>query len=301
MESKYYKELQKNKYTIIIPSRCRWELAANRRGVWRYFDPDSSDYNLLVIVREEESSGYIYKTRLKEKVITVPNSSTIADKRQAALDVALTLNSEYLFIIDDDIGFMYRDENLVSKYSRDLEVIHDGDILNKILYESIELCDKEYPIVGLPNRQGAASRKYTFEKNTSIIRFVCYHVPTLVKERIKINSLSSPFMSDRFVQLALLSRGYKSLSNCRYAVDDYGTNTKGGCSETRTAKLQFDAAQELRVRFPFAVDLRKKTSGNWDEPRTDCKIRWKRFLNKDEESYIPRLHINFMSVEQEES
>ena len=295
--SNVYDKLTYYNYMIGIPSRKREFMVEKKTGVWKYFAKDKSfSYNLYLIVRESESKKYYDKLmdvikqneKFKCSITSVPDSHSIAQKRQGLLFLATKYNYEYLFIIDDDIDFYFREESLSSKYTNRYQDLMEKDVVNKILYESMRLCDDEYPVVGLPLKQGSQNRKYTFEKNVPVIRFVCYHVPTLVKEKIEVTGLNTTFMSDRYVQLELLSRGYRSITNCRYAIGDLGTGYKGGCSETRTVELQNKAANNLCEKFPKYVKLKIKENGLWNEKRWDCKINWKGFLNKDEIKYIPK-------------
>jgi len=285
--SEIYNKLTNLNYSISIPSRNRIHLIEKRIGIWKHIDPFSFNYLYEIIVRESEASDYRKAVDNYAPVFVVPDDSTIADKRQKCFDIAKENFTEYLFIIDDDINLYFRDENLSSKYTSRHEDFIANDCFNKILYESIQLCNEEYPIVGLPLKLGSQGIKYMFPKNIPIIRFVCYHVPTLIKEGIKINEMPVPFMSDRYVQLKLLSKGYKSLSNARWCCGDPGTGYKGGCSETRTVEAQSESAKQLCKEFPGYVDLKIKNNGLWDEERLDCTIDWKRFLPEGEEPYIP--------------
>ena len=295
--SKAYNKLSRYNYMIGVPSRKREFMIKKKTGIWKYFTKDKSfSYNLYLIVREAESKKYYDKlldiTEQNEKfscsITPVLNGDNISQKRQVLLDIAIKYNYVHLFIIDDDIDFYFREEKLSSKYTNRYQDLMEKDVVNKILYESMKLCNEKYPIVGLPLKQGSQNRKYTFEKNVPVIRFVCYHVPTLVREKIDITGLNTTFMSDRYVQLELLSRGYRSITNCRYAIGDLGTGYKGGCSETRTVELQEEAANKLYKKFPKHVKLKIKENGLWNEKRWDCRINWKGFLNKDEMKYIPK-------------
>lgn len=289
--SKAYDKLSKENYVICVPSRERAFLVDERRGIWRYIDPRkvsyTPKYNTAIILRKNETLPYENMDIPAIVKVPVPNTYTIADKRNHAMKTAVGLGSEYLFIIDDDVMFYYREEKLSSKYTSKWENFVERDVFNKILLESIQLCNEQYPIVGLPLKQGSFGLKYMFPKNIPIIRFVCYHVPTLKKEGIRATGLNTTFMSDRYVHLKLLSKGYRSISNCRYCIGDYGTGYKGGCSITRTVELQTEAAELLQKEFPNHVSLKWKEDGVWNVRRKDCKINWKKFLDEGEVKYMP--------------
>lgn len=268
---------------ICIPSRNRVELIPQSRGVWRFFD-NTEDMKVLVCASEEKA----YAEYLSEDVIfPVADNKTIADKRQYALELAIRLNKTHLFIIDDDIILRYYDKTLPSKYRLNPDIFKQYH-LDAMMNELQNICGEKYPIVGLPNKQASQDIKYTYEKNRPIIRFVCYHVPTLKKEGLQINKLGVPFMSDRYALLYMLSRGYRSLTVNKWCIDDLGTNKKGGCSETRTAELQSESAKRLLAEFPRYVELKHKNNGLWTEDRIDCTLRLAKTLDEEEVRMVPR-------------
>lgn len=284
-----YDLLQKENYMIGIPSRERTHLISKKIGVWKYLD---KGYPVCISVRSSESTFYteaLTKNNpdLRWCVRTMRDIDTIAHKRQDLLQEAIDRKVEHLFIMDDDIALYFRDEDLSSKYTSRKEDFDRLEAFDRILYECMALCCETYPIVGLPLKQGSFNLRYMFPKNIPIIRFVCYHVPTLVKEGIECTGLKTTFMSDRYVHLSLLEKGYASLSNCRWCVGDPGTGYKGGCSETRTVDLQEEAARKLVARFPEKVSLKYKENGLWNERRLDCDIKWKAFLQPDELKHLP--------------
>lgn len=273
-----------NNYIIGVPSRQRSDMVANKKGIWKYFEPTNE--KIKVFIREEELEEYNKYLPL-ERLRLVNNDINIAQKRSAIYEYAKENGFEHLFIIDDDVDFYQRDESLSSKYTNRKELLDQMDTVNNVIKESLQLCGPEFPLVGLPIKQGSHTRKYMFEKNCPIIRFVCYHMPTLISEDVKVTGLGEVFMSDRYVQLYMMDKGYSTLTNCRYAIGDLGTNYRGGCSETRTVILQSQAARALRKRFPQNVQLKVKSDGLWTEQRLDCQIFWKRFLDKEELRYLP--------------
>lgn len=282
--------LQKENFMIGIPSREREFLIKERRGIWKHIDPEVKDLSVHLSILEKEYASY-RNVKYSGNII-LNQYNNIAEKRQKLLSLALLNKVEYLFIIDDDVSFYYRDENLSSKYTSKHEVFVKKDHFNRLLYECISLCSEKFPIVGLPLKQGSFGLKYMFSKNIPIIRFVCYHVPTLKKEIIRFDTLfkkyGAIFMSDRYAQLALIDKGYRTLSNCRYCVGDQGTNYKGGCSITRNSENQSLSAEALMLEFPNLVSLKWKEDGLWGVRRKDCKINWKKFLSEKELKYLPK-------------
>jgi len=261
-------------------------------GVWKYLSKEKKHlYPFFTYVRQEELEQY-QSFLMDENIIDVPNKFTISDKRQQILEHAINDDIEFLFMIDDDSIFYFREEELSSKYTSRHEDFIEGDYFNKILWESMCLCSQEYPIVGLPIKQGSFGLKYMFPKNIPVIRFVCLHVPTLAKEEISYNTMEFngervPHMQDRYVQLQLLEKGYRSISNCRFCIGDPGTNYKGGCSDVRTIERHEISAKGLAQTFPKTVSLKYKEDGHWGVQRLDCSIKWKDYLYVGESHYEP--------------
>lgn len=289
------KRLQDKNFIIMLPTRDRTHLIRSGIGFWRHYTKKFSEYPRTMvprlIVRESEVEDYnkVCIDRYGEPdIYVVHDHYNLAEKRQRCIELAHHSNKEFLFLIDDDVSFYVRTESLSSKYTSRLEKILAEEIYPKILYESIMLCGERFPIVGLPSKQGSNAIRYMFPKNTPIIRIMCFHVPTLMKEEINLDhGWRQPFMSDRYLELALLEKGYCSLSNSRYAVGDFGTGYKGGCATTRTAGGQSNVARALVKRFPERVSLKVKNNGMWAEERLDCSIDWKGFLPEGEEKFLP--------------
>ncbi|MEM4270639.1 MAG: hypothetical protein QXO70_00930 [Candidatus Pacearchaeota archaeon] len=263
---------------ICVPSRNRVRLIQEKRGIWKYLDPRTTTYNLKVFVLEKDKEMYSHYIPIGN-LISVPDIYYISDKRQAMLEYAIENEITHLFIIDDDIVLYHRDETLPSKYCCRFEEVKRLNSFNRMIQELKSICNETFPIVGVPLKQGSQSKNSEFEINAPIIRVVCYYVPILKRENIKINGLGVPFMSDRYTQLCLLKKGYKSLTHNGFAIDDYGTGKPGGCQETRTPELQSLSAKALANAFPESVTLKvKKGEGYWTEERLDCKLDLKYYI-----------------------
>lgn len=292
----YFEELKKHNYLIAIPSRDREFFLKNGTGVWRSFNRPPQEYPLILVIREKEKKNYdpYYKG---EYLLTRNNNIDITITRQMILDYAIEKGYEYLIMMDDDIILYYRDENLSSKYTSKLEELYTNNVLDNIIYDSIKLTNKDFPLTGIPMKQGSFSCKYMFEKNRVIIRYVCYHIPTWAKEGVRCDDLldgNIGVMEDYFVQLTWIKKGYKTLSNCKWAVGDYATGYKGGCNATRTLDVQNSSAKMIKKLFPDLAILKVKTDGkqNWKEDRLDVSLRLKVPLKeKGELSYIPKKEV----------
>lgn len=282
-----FERVRDKNYLICIPTRGRSDLIRKGGGVYRYIS-NPQDYNLRFFVRRCEELNYSGQEITKGRLHFVDDDFTIADKREAMLRHCIDNSIEYLFIIDDDVVFYHRNEDLRSKYECRLESVVKNYTFDKILLESTNICSEKYPAVGLPLKMGSNGRKYTLEKNSPIIRFVCYHVPTLARLGLKMNGMKTPFMSDRYAQLFLLSRGFRSITNCRYAIDETSRASVGGCHLTRTTELQSKSALELKSIFPETVSLKFKSNGPVAYRRIDCSMKLKTLLEEGEEPFIDK-------------
>jgi len=268
-------------YRIVIPSRARSGMLRDNRGVWKYVDKDK--HFLQVYVREEEYDDY-GGDNSPVPLIRVDNEYSTLEKRKFALVSAHRDGIEFLVFLDDDIVVGFRKEEWPSKYCNKKEEVLSNEVFDKMLVESIGLCCGSIPLVGFPMRQVGfvLSGDNPFYKTQPIIRFACYHTPTMIREGLHEKDLGAPYMCDRFFQLSLLDKGYMTITNARYSVDDSGTGALGGCQVTRTVDLQNKSAMNLRERFPSRIELKTKSNGSWIGPRWDCKIKWSSFLQKTE-------------------
>jgi len=286
-----YSLLKDENYMIGIPTRARTHLIDKKVGVWKYFlrEPfNKKEFPVVAFVRESERE--MYREALKGtyvEIVVVSDEINIATKRNLIYKHARTCGKEHVFIVNDDVDFYFRKEELSSKYTNKYDELMEKKVVEKIFLECIYLCNSKFPISGLPLKQGSQDAKYWFEKNRQIIHLQCYHVPTLEKEEIEHDGMGVCGMSDRWVQLSLHERGYRTVSNFRYAVGDMGTGRPGGCTEFRTPELVTEAARAVKERFPEVTQLKRKANGVWDTPRIDCTIRLKKYLEEGEQPFIP--------------
>lgn len=286
-----YDNLMRQNFMIGVPTRGRVHRVEAITGIWKYFlrgERAGIEYPLYAFVREDEEVEYRQAFQgTYVQLVVVPNTINIAEKRNFIYEYGAKLGKTHVFIINDDVDMYFRKESLTSKYTNKYDEVIENGIVDKMLLESILMCNEQYPITGFPLKQASQGAKYSFEKNKQIIHIQCYHVPTLKKEGIQHDGMGVCGMSDRWVQLSLLYKGYRTITNCRYAVGDAGTGQAGGCTIFRTAELVSEAATAVHKNFPEVVELKTKTNGIWDVARLDCTIYLKKLLKQEELPYIP--------------
>lgn len=254
-------------------------MVKERRGLWRYIDPMKNGIPFMLFLRECEVKDYSPFVP-KDKIISVPDEYFVPDKRKKALKWCKKNQVRVMFIIDDDITLHIRDESLSSKY----KVIQEPEKFYGALEVLSKLCSPDYPMVGFPNKKGSSARRYMFEKNTSILWLVGFHVETLVKEKIDPTGLGHQFKSDRYMHLAVLSKGYSSLTYCGYSTGSMERGYKGGCGTMRS--LEKDNESTLLLLRAFPNHTQPDTVVDKGVSRLYCRVAWKKFLKPKEKSYI---------------
>ena len=270
-------------FRIGVPSFRREYLLIENKGIWRYIRPDMP--YVRIYTGSDEVNSYIDAGADPYGITETPPGSSLAFKRQVMLEEANMDGIEYLFGAEDDIILDYRRSDIKTKFYP----VHtkEGKFL-ELIETSIKICGPKYPMVHPRLRFHADSAKYRYEKNSPAIRFVCFHVPTLMKHGITFNGLGRRYMSDRYIQHSVNSLGLVSIAFGNFVVGDRGTGTKGGCKELRTAEEHSESAREMKRRFPDNIKLKFKNNGNWNEPRVDCIQYLKKYLDKGELQYVPK-------------
>jgi len=270
-------------WMIGVASRGRSDfLNLPRKGTWRYFSPNHN--HLRLFLRESEVEFYVSASIDPIRIISVPDDTMIADKRQRILKYANDKGFEYLFMADDDLLLDHRRQDDKTKFRANYEVPGKTE---EMIETCLRICGPKYPIVHPRIRFHADTAKYRYEKNSPAIRFTCLHVPTFFKEGIQANGLGERFMFDRYLQNSILSRGYVTIALGQFCVGDYGTGKKGGCEEIRDPATHSASAKAMVRLFPN-VRLKAKNNGSWAETRYDCIQYLKRYISKGELNYVPK-------------
>ena len=116
------------------------------------------------------------------------------------------------------------------------------------------------------------------EECTRGLRALAYRTDIFRRHKLRFDAV--PLMEDFYVQLSLLTRGYKSFTITDWVQDQPGkSGAAGGCSTYRTAELQETAARALAKAFhPDAKLITKTVKTKWGDlgtTRADVRIQWK--------------------------
>lgn len=264
------------KTLIAVPTYKRSHMYPNS-GTWRFL-PFIKLINLDIKVFIKNTPNEIEAyAKLKRYSKEYHYYDYISELRYFIINYAIIKNYTHLIFIDDDLRFNYKAENMYNL----LPMTKKKDLINDMLRQMIFHCHEITPLTHPNLRFGGNKNKEKFLYNKKAIRCVCLHLPTIKKENINTDIVlkNIKFMSDYYIQLSLLQKGYKTLCINQYTVDDLGTNTRGGCSNTRNRFLHSQSAFVISKLFQH-VKLRKKSNGNWLEPRYDVTVQWSKYLKE---------------------
>ncbi len=219
------------------------------------------------VVPDDEWSTYITRISGSEAMLVRCPAKGIGNTRQWIVD---NCSGQYLLMLDDDLTFFCRRDDDRTKFR---EAAHQD--VNEML--TAVQCHLEFHAhVGICTREGGNRLPDPIYRNTRTLRALAYDVHVLRKHDIRFDAMH--LMEDFYVSLSLLTAGYGNLLLSDWVHDQVGSNTDGGCSQSRTMDEQSRAARELATAFPDYVTLvKKRTKTAWGgKERTDVRIQWKR-------------------------
>ena len=271
------------KHATIIPSKDRSHL------LLRYADLPARRFNHPIFntklwVSEKEYDTYkkvVDELRLEHVELIADDHSNIAECRQNILMYCHEHGYDYLFSPDDDVRFHARKSN--------------WKVLPLELEENIELfnhmssiCSTEVPLVSLRYRFMVQNCNTAYEKNYKIIILYFVHVPTLVNNGVSFKHEGFQFYEDKYMQLQLYSKGFRSCTSSMYATSQrQPDNSEGGCFAYRNIEEANRHSRIMHEEWPEYSKLVIKNS--WKEgPRLENIWYFKKFLKPDELRYFPK-------------
>jgi hypothetical protein len=201
----------------------------------------------------------------------------IAASRQAQLDWASANRIEWLWFMDDDLKFQYRPPGVATatNFTRP-RFLMMSELKNRMLdLRSATYRGRPVAMIGVSKRRRLIPEQCqrTEEYATRIFGSWAIHVPTVIKEGIRLDAFGPLFsLEDFHIQLSLLTKGYASVCLTDFANRAAKSNTPGGCSLYRTPRAQAEYADLLVKAYPEFVTTRVKDSGGWD---VDVRVAWK--------------------------
>jgi hypothetical protein len=259
--------------TICINSSNR----ADKVCTHKQFSKKIKDHMLLIVPYDQFEAYEKYKDE-GLSIIKLPASCPpyIASQRQWVIE---NIQTDYMFVMDDDLYFNFRDSNKKLK-------IPSEQILDKMIHE-ICVHLEEVPMVGISPRGGNNNVVEDYIDITRVFRCYCFDRRIFLKLNIRFNPYEPFIMEDFWVILHWLRAGYKNRVLYTYAQGEKGgSNSSGGCSIFRTDEVQEKAVNFIKSTFPDVVTIKKKITKNaWrgfktnkkgEMIRTDVIIHWKK-------------------------
>lgn len=200
------------------------------------------------------------------KVLACPmQRQGIAAVRQWILDHA---GDSHFIMLDDDFKFANRRADDPGKFEKCTDISH-------AIMELFELLEAT-PLVGLAHRSGANFAPHPVKYDTRVHGAIGVNGKLAHHHGWRFDRLR--YMEDFDFTLQVLTTGYSTAVYTDTVYDQGQSNAAGGCSITRTAETQAQAAIDLALEWPGLVTLvQKKGEGMWGE-RTDVRVSWAKAL-----------------------
>lgn len=229
--------------------------------------PEIARANTYLVVPKDEARAYAYPRLM----ITPREIQGISQVRQWILENAET---DKIAILDDDIRFKTRNgrtRNGAWKYAT-----AQPDEIKQLFYLAENLLDN-FGHGGIVHPQEGWSTDQPLAFNQRCYDAAFYNLKTINGSA----SFRLPLMEDFDFTLQLLSNGLPNFQIVDFAIDSGATNTAGGCSLYRDAKMQSNSANQLAaLHSNFVTVVTKKTKASWGGgARTDVRVAWSKAYN----------------------
>jgi len=184
----------------------------------------------------------------------------------------------YVFMPNDDAKLFRRKKMSSPKLT---PMLGDTVALER-MWRTLEsrLANDNVAWVALSNRSGNNHKKTGYDIAGRSYGFWGVDTHILNRHGLRFDVIET--MQDFYMQLALLTRGYRTYVYYRWCWDQRGgSNSAGGCSVYRTPHMQETSVAKLQRDFPdFVTPVQRKTKTGWfnGETRTDVRIQWKQAL-----------------------
>lgn len=257
--------------TICIPTSNRSEIIATHKSLperWKKF------VRFYIPANQVKD----YKKVLKGwTVVPVPSKlKYIGCQRQWIMD---NRESQFVFFLDDDLSFSWRDEGLK---------LHKCDKLRmEDLLDYVEESLEAYPVVSISPRFGNNYCEKDEDENCRAHTAWAIDGELYDKLQIKFNPMGAvPFvMEDFHVTLCFLEKGHKNVRIFKFAFNPVlESNAEGGCSTWRTWEVHERVTQWMQDNHPSFTRVLKVSKTGWKgfpeveggRQRWDARIQWKK-------------------------
>lgn len=197
---------------------------------------------------------------------------------------------ENIIFLDDNLKFQVRREPDFGERTKfPLYLLDDRhfseDTIETVLLDMFHWILKKlysgYGIAGISPRTGNNRHENEEDENTRI--FGAWGINVRKYKECKAKFSDHALKEDFYIQLAMLTKGIKTIISYNYAFDKVGgANSKGGCSSYRNIENSNQSAIDLQKAYPDFVRVSEKSAKNWGgdfkqtEKMLDVVISWKK-------------------------
>lgn len=268
---------------IAIPSRGRTNLS---QSTLRHIPKEMLKQTILFVHASEEAKykRSIFNCMFEDVQLVSFIYDRIAEKRELMAKWASRHGWQKFCMIDDDISqFSVRIKP--GETSLRKSTIND----NREMFETVSQYLDWYAHVGISQRfhnNAYSGEDPIIVENTRMLRFLAYQTDKYLSCDLDLVL----FAQDMHVTIQLLQKGYKNAVLFKWAQDQAGTNTPGGCALYRTVENHRESIQELHRLYPGITRLREKENKSKGsvqggfEKRTEIVVDWKGAYRAREES-----------------
>ena len=255
--------------TIYIPTRGRLKSQITHNGfptalrkkiqfVVDYNDPDKE----ALLELYPDVSRDIFELPKKD-------SASYSRFSQAMLEACPT---KYVVLLNDDIRFNKRRENMKISTSTNKEVVDGFKQMIRWMDEGLIHC-------GMAPRDASYASTVPYSDNARVMHALFYNSRAVIDAGCAFtkNVTKNFQMADFHMNLQLLEKGYPNKVSYVYRINPKPTNVSGGSSLHRTKEQQDYSAEALRKNHPLHVKIvtKKNVWEGWEEQRKDVIVQWK--------------------------
>lgn len=252
---------------IFIPTMGR----VNRQLTYNSFSKDYLKKRNVTLVCPE--SEYKEHKSLGRNVMLCPEVG-ISATRHWIMEYAKTVGLSYVIMCDDDHYWYTRK----SPDAYNLRKVIEPEEVDNAFDRMFALLREGYKLSSIISRNNSHIM-FPYEE-VEVIRQNNVHgidVKTYFDYNLRYDVI--PLMEDFHIQLSLLELGYPNIMICDFAWNQYGSNSLGGCSIYRNAKMQTLACNKLKELHPDYVKIiTRNVKSSWGDMKTrnDVRIIWRK-------------------------
>lgn len=227
------------------------------------------DIPFTMVVQEREAHLYENWQALGVELEVLPDH--VRDLAHTREYQAYNPKTRYFVWMDDDLKFFTRKTDSI--YLRPIETNAEAGALFKELYGWLK---DGIPHVSVSMREGNNRIPEHYSEVMRMCRVLGYDSKVLHNLRVQIRRTKC--REDFDLTLQLLRAGYPNRVTFKYAQNQKGSNTQGGCSVYRDDPLLAWSAHKLaKIHRPYVKVVRKQTKTAWGgKKRFDVQIQWKK-------------------------